>query len=137
MNEQRRSANTLRSDTVRRRGAGRQPIGPTDGPRPPRLATVLVIAAVLIGPIVALQVGRAFESGDLDAISLPLLGILWLLLAAIVFLAWGIMQRLRGEVVEGAEGAPTVLGARLTVLILVGAVALGIVVNQLTTATLR
>ena len=64
---------------------------------PPRLPTALVFAALVMGPIMALLVGRAFESGELDFVTLRLLGILWLLLATIVILAWGIVQRLRGE----------------------------------------
>ena len=81
-----------------------------------------------MGPIVALAVGRWFEGGGADGLNLPLLGILWLLVATIVFLGWGVRQRLRGE--EG-QGTPTGIGARMTILILVSAAALGVVLNQL------
>jgi hypothetical protein len=105
-----------------------EPSRDVQGPVSPRVSTAILVAAAVMGPIVALAVGRWFEESGADGANLPLLGILWLLVAAIVFLGWGVLQRFRGE--EGEE-SPAVLPARMTVLILISAVALGIIVNQL------
>ena len=87
-----------------RRRQGRQASRlPTAQARPARIQPILVavlIGAIMVAPLVALEVSRMVGPDGAPDSGLAMIAVLWALLTLAVFLAWSLARRLRGDDVQ-------------------------------------